>query len=117
MPTYYLVSHISHGMDNETGEVYINSALFSRIKVMREYIIDLLKPSLRSIVINDHYRQKIRFHDETELSAAEIDELINQKLATININEIINGTDYNFENETISVTKLQTNTKRAVSIL
>jgi hypothetical protein len=107
-------------MDNETGEVYINSALFSRIKLMKEYIVELLKPNLRSIVINEHYRQKSRFRDETELSAAEIDELINQKLATININEIINGVDYNFENdenETISVTKLQTNTKRAVSLL
>jgi hypothetical protein len=107
-------------MDNETGEVYINSALFSRIKVMREYIIELLKPSLRSVIVRDHYRQKSLFHDETELSKSEIDELVEHKLATININEIINGVDYNFENdenETISVTKLQTNTKRAVSIL
>jgi len=119
---YYLVSHIKHGMDNETGEVYVNTALFNRIKPMKKYIKEtLLAGIVDYIVINEHHRkQRKSYERQTDLSPEELETAAKAKLDSIDLDSIIAGTDFDVDNderERISVNKLSLNSGETTSLV
>ncbi len=86
---------------------------------MKEHITDLLKPLIRRQIVSEHYRKK-HHQDLPDLSEDELDDEIDAKIASIDLNGIINGVDYISDldtSDTISVVTMSLNTKQTKSII